>query len=65
MKTKGKDVFVMTDGNVFIAPCKDMKVQLTDKKENAEVWDYNDTLSIMKLSFHRSVTGLNLSFVQL
>ncbi len=34
-------------------------------KKDAQVWDYADTLSSVKLDYHKSVTALNLVFEQI
>ena len=55
--------WVMTDGVVFVAPLKNLRLNLTTEKAEAEKWSYADTLSI-KLNYHRAVTKLNLSWVK-
>lgn len=40
---------------IYIAPSKNLQVQITDKLEEAEVWDNNDGDN--KLQFHRVLTG--------
>lgn len=44
---------------VYIAPLENLEIQIADKKEEAEVFSYADTLSAIKLAFHKTVTGLN------
>ncbi len=47
------------DSPIFIAPLKNLTIQTTDKKEDAELWcDFDLT----KLNYHRSVTGYDLKF---
>lgn len=38
----------------------------TDKKEDAEIWGFEDTVSIAKLPYHKAVTGYKgLTFEQI
>lgn len=41
--------------DIFIAPLKNLNIQTTDKREDAELWsaDYDQ----MKLAYHKSITG--------
>ncbi len=41
---------------IFIAPLKDLQIQVTDKREHAELWSELD-ISPMKLEYHNVATG--------
>lgn len=47
---------------VYVAPLKNLEIQVTDNKEEAEKWSYADTLSVLKLKSHQKATGLQLTF---
>lgn len=44
---------------IFIAPLKHLQIQPCFEVEEAQKWTYADTLSVMKLGYHKAVTGLN------
>lgn len=43
---------------IYIAPLKDLQIQVTPNKEEAEIWSEMDTTPT-KLAYHRAATGYN------
>jgi hypothetical protein len=41
---------------IFVAPLKDLQIQVTSNKSDAELWSELDT-SPTKLDYHRAATG--------
>lgn len=60
-KEDKKDKYIMVTHQfgtpIYIAPLKNLQIDITDKKEEASKWCYLDTLSSVKLRFHQTITG--------
>jgi len=60
-KENPEKYIMVSDNNglaIYIAPLKDLTIQITDKKEDSQLWSYADILSDMKVRFHAASTGL-------